>query len=235
MPPETKTILVVEDEQTLREALAYNLTREGYRVLDAGDGRTAIDVARSQRPDLVLLDLMLPEVDGFAVLRTIRQEMQSSILILTARDSEAEIVLGLELGADDYVTKPFALSALLARVKAVLRRADRPGGTGPLREHQIAFGDFVLDRAGRRLWQGPREVPLTMKEFDVLDLLVTHPGEVLAREVLLEKVWGYEFAGDSRTVDVHIRWLRAKIERDPAEPHHIITVRGVGYRFQEQT
>ena len=235
MPPETKTILVVEDEQTLRETLAYNLTREGYRVLDAGDGRTAIDVARSERPDLVLLDLMLPEVDGFAVLRTIRQELQSSILILTARDSEAEIVLGLELGADDYVTKPFALSALLARVKAVLRRADRPSGAGPLREHQIAFGDFVLDRAGRRLWQGPREVPLTMKEFDVLDLLVTHPGEVLAREVLLEKVWGYEFAGDSRTVDVHIRWLRAKIERDPADPHHIITVRGVGYRFQEQT
>ena len=235
MPPETKTILVVEDEQTLRETLAYNLTREGYRVLDAGDGRTAIDVARSERPDLVLLDLMLPEVDGFAVLRTIRQELQSSILILTARDSEAEIVLGLELGADDYVTKPFALSALLARVKAVLRRGDRPAGAGPLREHQIAFGDFVLDRAGRRLWQGPREVPLTMKEFDVLDLLVTHPGEVLAREVLLEKVWGYEFAGDSRTVDVHIRWLRAKIERDPADPHHIITVRGVGYRFQEQT
>jgi DNA-binding response OmpR family regulator len=235
VPPETKTILVVEDEQTLRETLAYNLTREGYRVLDAGDGRTAIDVARSQRPDLVLLDLMLPEVDGFAVLRTIRQELQSSILILTARDSEAEIVLGLELGADDYVTKPFALSALLARVKAVLRRGDRPGGAGPLREHQIAFGDFVLDRAGRRLWQGPREVPLTMKEFDVLDLLVTHPGEVLAREVLLEKVWGYEFAGDSRTVDVHIRWLRAKIERDPADPRHIITVRGVGYRFEDET
>src|SRR5437764_11309045 len=208
MPPETKTILVVEDEQTLREALAYNLTREGYRVLDAGDGRTAIDVARSERPDLVLLDLMLPEVDGFAVLRTIRQELQSSILILTARDSEAEIVLGLEVGADDYETKPFALGALLARVKAVLRRGDTPGGSGPLREHQIAFGDFVLDRAGRRLWQGPREVPLTMKEYDVLDLLVTHPGEVLAREVLLEKVWGYEFAGDSRTVDVHIRWLR---------------------------
>ena len=234
MPPETKTILVVEDEQTLRETLAYNLTREGYCVLDAGDGRTAIDVARSERPDLVLLDLMLPEVDGFAVLRTIRQELQSSILILTARDSEAEIVLGLELGADDYVTKPFALSALLARVKAVLRRADRPGGSGPLREHQIAFGDFVLDRAGRRLRQGTREVPLTMKEYDLLDLLVTHAGEVQAREVLLEKVWGYDFAGDARTVDVHIRWLRAKIERDPADPHHIITVRGVGYRFEDE-
>jgi len=229
---ETRTILVVEDEQTLRETLAYNLTREGYRVLDAGDGRTAIDVARRERPDLVLLDLMLPEVDGFAVLRTIRQEMQSSILILTARDSEAEIVLGLELGADDYVTKPFVLSALLARVKAVLRRGDRPAGAGPLREHQIAFGDFVLDRAGRRLRQGMREIPLTLKEYDLLELLVTHPGEVLAREVLLEKAWGYDFAGDSRTVAVHIRWLRAKIERDPADPRHITTVRGVGYRFE---
>ena len=130
MQPETKTILVVEDDQTLRETLTYNLSRQGYRVFGAGDGRTALDVARSERPDLILLDLMLPEVDGFAVLRTIRQELQSSVLILPARDSEIEMVLGLELGADDYVTKPFALNALLARVKAVLRRADQPGGPG---------------------------------------------------------------------------------------------------------
>jgi two-component system response regulator RegX3 len=142
------------------------------------------------------------------------------------------MVLGLELGADDYVTKPFGLSALLSRVKAVLRRTDRLGGAGSPREHEITFGDFVLDRAGRRLWQGTREVPLTMKEFDLLDLLVTHPGEALVREVLLEKVWGRKGTGGSRTVDVHIRSLRAKIERDPADPRHIITVRGVGYRFE---
>jgi DNA-binding response OmpR family regulator len=223
-------VLVVEDEQTLRETLTYNLTREGYRTMAVDDGRAAIDTARRERPDLILLDLMLPGVDGFEVCRTIRQEMPTPILILSARDGELDTVLGLELGADEYVAKPFALRPLLARVKALLRRAEM---TAPAAHaDEIAFGEVVLDCAGRRLRRGEQEIALTMKEYDLLHLLVSHAGQVLSRDVLLEKVWGYDFVGDSRTVDVHIRWLREKVERDPSAPAHIITVRGVGYRFQ---
>lgn len=232
--PGKKKVLVVEDEQNLRETLTYNLTHEGYKALGAGDGRTAVDMARRERPDLVLLDLMLPEIDGFEVCRTLRREMTAPIMILTARDSELDTVLGLELGADDYVIKPFALRPLLARVKALLRRAEMNADTTISHGDDIAFGDFVLDRSGRRLLQGAREIPLTMKEYDLLHLLVTHPGQVLSRDVLLEKVWGYDFVGDSRTVDVHIRWLREKIEHDPGDPRRIVTVRGVGYRFENE-
>ncbi len=239
MTSEVKTVMVVEDEQNLRETLTYNLTREGYRVISAGDGRTAIEMARREQPDLLMLDLMLPQVDGFEVCRTVRQEMQAPILILTARDSEVDTVLGLELGADDYVTKPFTLRPLLARVKALLRRSEMAAAAGSssgatAAGHDVAFDDFVLDRSGRRLRQGDREIPLTMKEYDLLSYLIAHSGQVLSRDFLLEKVWGYDFSGNTRTVDVHIRWLREKIERDPGEPRRIVTVRGVGYRFEDK-
>ena len=231
---ETKTVLVVEDEKNLRETLTYNLMREGYRVLGAEDGRDAIEIARREKPDLYLLDLMLPQIDGFEVCRTIRQESQAPILILTARDSEIDTVLGLELGADEYVTKPFALRPLLARVKALLRRADMSGATATsTSDDDIVFGDgFMLDRSGRRLRHGEQEIPLTMKEYDLLVYLILHEGQVLSRDFLLEKVWGYDFVGSTRTVDVHIRWLREKVEQDPGDPHRIVTVRGVGYRFE---
>lgn len=229
---EPKKVLVVEDDKTLRETLSYNLTREGYRVLNTGDGRSAIEMARHEQPDLLLLDLMLPQVDGFEVCRTLRQEMQTPILILTARDSEVDTVLGLEMGADDFVTKPFTLRPLLARVKALLRRSEMTGGPAGPANDEVAFGPFVLDRAGRRLLKGARDVALTMKEYDLLSYLVAHAGQVLSRDFLLERVWGYEFVGSTRTVDVHIRWLREKIEQNPGEPHHVITVRGVGYRFE---
>ncbi len=228
----TKKVLVVEDERNLRETLTYNLHREGYQALGVGDGRAAIEAARRERPDLILLDLMLPEIDGFEVCRTVRGEMSTPILILTARDSEVDTVLGLELGADDYVTKPFALRPLLARVKALLRRAEMATPAPVPANDDLMFGEFVLDRSGRRLRHHDREIPLTMKEYDLLHLLATHEGQALSRDVLLEKVWGYDFVGDSRTVDVHVRWLRAKIERDPSVPRHIVTVRGVGYRFE---
>ncbi len=238
MTSEVKTVMVVEDEQNLRETLTYNLMREGYRVISAGDGRTAIEMARREQPDLLMLDLMLPQVDGFEVCRTVRREMQAPILILTARDSEVDTVLGLELGADDYVTKPFTLRPLLARVKALLRRSDMATGPAPgalaAAGNDVAFDDFVLDRSGRRLRQGEREIPLTMKEYDLLSYLIGHGGQVLSRDFLLEKVWGYDFSGNTRTVDVHVRWLREKIERDPGEPRRIVTVRGVGYRFEDK-
>jgi DNA-binding response OmpR family regulator len=226
-----KKVLVIEDEQNLRETLTYNLSREGYVALGAGDGRSAVDLARRERPDLILLDLMLPEIDGFEVCRTIRQELTVPIMILTARDSELDMVLGLELGADDYVTKPVALRALMARVKALLRRAEMGSESINATHDEIVFGPFVIDRSGRRLLRDGQEVPLTLKEYDLLLLLVTHEGQVLSRDVLLEKVWGYDYVGDSRTVDVHIRWLREKIESDPSDPQYIVTVRGIGYRF----
>ena len=230
---ETKTVLVVEDEQILRETLTYNLAHEGYRVLSAGDGRAALDLARRERPDLIVLDLMLPGVDGFEVCRVLRQEMPVPILVLTARDSEVDTVLGLELGADEYVTKPFALRPLLARVKALLRRAEMSVAAHPPAAADATFADFVLDRSGRRLRQGTREIPLTMKEYDLLAFLIAHKGHALSRDFLLEKVWGYDFVGNTRTVDVHIRWLREKIEPDPGNPQYIVTVRGVGYRFED--
>ena len=230
----TKTVLVVEDEQILRETLAYNLGQEGYHVLSAADGRSAIDIARRERPDLIVLDVMLPQIDGFEVCRIIRQEMPVPILVLTARDSEVDTVLGLELGADEYVTKPFALRPLLARVKALLRRAEMTTAAHTPAEADITFADFVLDRSGRRLRQGTREIPLTMKEYDLLAFLIAHRGQALARDFLLEKVWGYDFVGNTRTVDVHIRWLREKIEPDPGTPQFIVTVRGVGYRFEDR-
>jgi two-component system response regulator RegX3 len=223
-----KTILVVDDEATLRETLAWNLERDGYRVVEAADGRTALERFRAEKPDLVLLDLMLPELSGVEVCRRMRAESDVPILMLTARDSEVDKIVGLEVGADDYVTKPFSLRELQARVRALLRRAEaRPAAetNGP----PVRVGPVEVDLAGRRLLRDGKPVSLTPRAFDLLAYLVRNRGQVLTREQLLEQVWGYDFAGETRTVDVHVHWLRQLIEVDPARPVLLETLRGVGY------
>lgn len=233
-PPETatRTILLVEDDPTLVEALRYNLAKEGYQVISAADGVTAIEQAQQAQPDLVILDLMLPRLDGLEVCRTIRRDSAVPIIMLTARDSETDTVLGLEMGADDYLAKPFRLRELLARVKAQFRRAEMPQASPQPVLERVRFGRISVEPDSRRVFRDEREIALTLKEYDLLEYLRANAGKVISREVLLDKVWGYGFAGDSRTVDVHIRWLREKIEDEPANPRHIKTVRGVGYRLE---
>ncbi len=230
-------ILIVEDDATLLDTLEYNLTAEGYRVLTAIDGRDAIQVARDEKPDLVLLDVMLPGLDGLEVCRILRREMNVPILMLTARTDEVDRVVGLEMGADDYLTKPFSMRELLARVKALLRRVRL------IREEMVAeqeeagsellrFGDLSIDPDRREvLWRG-KVLHLKPKEYELLAFLARHRGMPLTRDLLLERVWGWDYGGGSRTVDVHVRWLREKIEADPANPERIVTVRGVGYCFE---
>jgi two-component system alkaline phosphatase synthesis response regulator PhoP len=226
-----KTVLVVDDEATMRETLAWNLDRDGYRVLEAADGAEALRVFRDQRPDLVLLDVMLPEISGVEVCRRMRAESDVPILMLTARDSEVDKVVGLEVGADDYVTKPFSLRELLARVRALLRRADaRP--VAPVPEVPVDVGPVQVDLAGRRLLRDGRPVSITPRAFELLAFLVRNRGRAFTREQLLEHVWGYDFAGETRTVDVHVHWLRQLIEPDPARPVSLQTVRGVGYALR---
>lgn len=226
------SILLVEDDPTLSETLRYNLEREGYRVYTAGDGIQALELARREHPDLLLLDVMLPRLDGFSVCRILRQESDVPILMLTARQDEIDRIAGLELGADDYVSKPFSLGELLARVRAIMRRSDRQ----PIGSREIfEAGELKLDTGSRRVWRDNIEITLAQKEFDLLACLVRNRGMALSRDVLLERVWGYDFAGDNRTVDVHIRWLREKIEADPSHPTYIQTVRGIGYRFEVPT
>ena len=231
------TILVVEDETALRETLAYNLARQEYTVETAADGLAALEAARRLRPDLILLDLMLPKLDGIEVCRILRQEMSIPILMLTARDDEIDRVLGLEIGADDYITKPFSMRELLARVKAHLRR-ERLIRTEVDAAHEAApkeilqFGNLALDLTRREARLDEKPLPLKPKEFELLIFLAQHRGQALSREFLLARVWGWEFGGGTRTVDVHIHWLREKIEANPAQPLRIITVRGSGYRFE---
>ena len=223
------TILLVEDDPTLSETLRYNLEREGYTVLLATDGVTGLEYARRDHPDMIVLDIMLPRLDGFSVCRILRKESAVPILMLTARQDEVDRIAGLELGADDYVGKPFSLGELLARVRAILRRADRrPDGDREV----LDAGALRVDTGSRRVWRAGGEVNLSQKEFDLLTCLVRNRGMALSRDVLLERVWGFDFLGDSRTVDVHIRWLREKVEPDPGKPVYIQTVRGVGYRFE---
>jgi len=224
------TILLVEDETTLAETLRYNLEREGYGVLLAADGVEGLELARSNQPDLIVLDVMLPRLDGFSVCRILRQESDVPIIMLTARQDEVDRIAGLELGADDYISKPFSLGELLARVRAILRRAERqPRQTD---REVLEAGSLKVDTSGRRAWREGVELTLPQKEFDLLACLIRNRGIALSRDLLLERVWGLDFIGDSRTVDVHIRWLREKIEQDPARPRYIQTVRGVGYRFE---
>jgi DNA-binding response OmpR family regulator len=230
-------ILVVEDEITLQETLAYNLTQQGYEVETAGDGKAALEAARRMRPDLILLDIMLPIMDGIEVCRILRQEMNVPILMLTARDDEIDRVIGLEMGADDYVTKPFSMRELMARVKANLRRTrldkeDVKAAPAEPEKEIIRFDNLLLDLTRREVLLDDQPLTLKPKEFDLLLYLARHRGQALSRDTILEQVWGWEYSGNSRTVDVHMSWLRDKIEHDPAHPVRIVTVRGAGYRFE---
>jgi len=229
-------ILVVEDEPSLQETLAYNLTRQGYTVESAGDGQAALDAARQTNPDLIVLDLMLPILDGFEVCRILRKEMNVPILMLTARDDEIDRVLGLEMGADDYLTKPFSMREFLARVKALLRRVrlirEEFDAEAQAPKEILLFGNLNLDLTRREVLLDHNPLPLKPKEFDLLLYLARHRGQVLSREQILESVWGWTYSGGSRTVDVHIRWLRKKIERNPTQPERIVTVHSAGYRFE---
>jgi len=225
----SRTILVVDDEPILRETIAEALDADGFRVVTAADGREALSRFREHQPDLVVLDLMLPELSGIEVCRIIRAESSVPIVMLTAKSSELDKVVGLELGADDYVTKPFSLRELSARIRALLRRSEQlaEAPTPP-----VELGLLTVDLAGHRLLRDGERVPLKPKVFELLAYLLRHPGQVLTREQLLEHVWGYDYAGETRTVDVHVHWLRAAIEPDPAAPVYLHTVRGVGYVFR---
>jgi DNA-binding response OmpR family regulator len=222
-----RTILVVDDEPTLRETLVEALAADGFRVVEAADGRAALERFRAEGPDLVLLDLMLPELSGIEVCRIIRAESAVPIVMLTARGSEVDKIVGLELGADDYVTKPFSLRELTARIRAIFRRAEQSATAGG--PSVVDIGDVQVDLAGHRVLRDGREVPLKPKVFELLAFLARHPGQVMSRDQLLEQVWGYDYAGETRTVDVHVHWLRAAIEPDPANPQLVQTIRGVGY------
>ena len=228
-----RTILVVDDEPTLRETLVEALEGEGYGVVSAADGREALSRFRADHPDLVLLDLMLPELSGIEVCRIIRAESAVPIVMLTAKDAELDKVVGLELGADDYVTKPFSLRELTARIRALFRRSETQATEAP--PALIDLGRVQVDLAGHRLLRDGRPVPLKPKAFELLAFLVRHPGRVFTRDQLLEHVWGYDYGGETRTVDVHIHWLRSRIETDPGHPAFIHTVRGVGYVFRRPT
>lgn len=225
----SRTILVVDDEPTLRETLAYNLEQDGYQVVMAADGAEALARFRADRPDLVVLDMMLPGLSGIDVCRIVRAESDVPILMLTARGGEIDKVVGLEVGADDYVTKPFSLRELQARIRALLRRVEsrgqEPGGAGD----RVDLGPVTVDLAGHRLLRGSAALPVKPKAFELLAFLVRHPGQVFTREQLLEHVWGYDYEGETRTVDVHVHALRALVESNPSDPVFLQTVRGVGY------
>ncbi len=223
----TKTILVVDDKANMRTLVREYLTAEGFRVVTAGDGRQALFAARQEKPDLILLDIMMPEMDGYDFIRLYRREKNTPIILLTAKLEESDKVLGLELGADDYVTKPFGMRELTARVRAVLRRA----GQEDLPSEVVRAADLTLDRGRRSVTVGQRSVNLTPSEFDLLAILMASPGRVFSRAELLIQLQGTAFEGVERTIDVHIRNLRTKIEPDPGEPRYIETVFGVGYRF----
>ena len=234
-------ILIVEDERALLEALKYNLERQGYTVLTATEGREALALARREKPHLILLDIMLPGIDGLEVCRILRQEMSVPILMLTARVEEIDKVVGLEVGADDYMTKPFSMRELLARVKALLRRVrlireelaeSSEPAESDARPDIWRFDDLLIDLGRREISRAGEPLVLKPKEYDLLVFLARHRGMVLSRDLILERVWGWSYSGGSRTVDVHIRWLREKIESDPSNPTRIVTVRGVGYRFE---
>lgn len=223
------TILLVEDDDDIAEPLIFGLQSEGYRVLHASDGPRGLAMARADAPDAVLLDVMLPGMDGFTVCRLLRQESAVPILMLTARGQEVDRVTGLELGADDYIVKPFSFRELVARVRAMLRRRDLDRDAGAA--DRLAIGAVAVDRAARRAWRGERLLDLTPREFDLLAALLRQAGQAVARQELLNQVWGVDWIGDPRTLDVHIRWLREKIEDDPSTPRYIQTVRGYGYRL----
>ncbi|GJQ36350.1 MAG: DNA-binding response regulator [Anaerolineaceae bacterium] len=230
-------ILIVEDEIALQDALAYNLKKEGYIIETSGDGLSALEAARKFNPDLIVLDIMLPQMDGFEVARILRKEMSTAILMLTARDDEIDRVVGLEVGADDYLTKPFSMRELIARVKAQLRRArllreEMGKSVEEARHETLTFDNLTINLTRREVLLNETPIQLKPKEYELLLFLAEHRRQMLSREFILERVWGWDFIGDSRTVDVHVRWLRQKIEENSSEPKRIVTVRGGGYRFE---
>lgn len=228
------TVLVVEDDRAILDAVAYNLRREGHTVVTAGDGVEGLRLAREHEPDVIVLDIMLPRMSGLDVCRMVREERPVPIVMLTARDSERDKIAGLDIGADDYVTKPFSMSELIARVHALLRRdrlsreaAERASGHAPVLEG----GGITLDTLAHEVRKDAVEVALRPKEYELLEYLMRHAGQALSRDQILEAVWDYSYTGETRTVDVHVRWLRKKVESDASAPAHIVTVRGVGYKF----
>ena len=235
MNQDQKTILIVDDEQPIREILVYNLKKEGYNTIEASDGVTALNIALEQYPDLILLDIMLPKMDGLSVCKRIKNSYNVPILMLTAKDSEIDKILGLELGADDYITKPFSVRELIARVKANLRKVETLSVTrienenSKKKENKIIVNDLELDLDKFEVKIRGEIIDLTVREFEVIKFLASQPGQVVTRETLLEKVWGYEYYGDIRTVDVTVRRIREKIEKDTSSPKILITKRGVGY------
>ncbi len=226
----SKRILVVDDESAILQTLRFNLERSGYLVSTAGDGRSAVTLAASERPDLIVMDIMLPVLDGIEACKEIRRSSGVPIIMLTAKDQEIDKVVALELGADDYVTKPFSLHEFLARIRARLRR--REGTPDALRHEAIEAGEIVLDPSRQALTVRGRDVALAPKEFSLLQVLMENRGHVVTRQALLDKVWGYDFEGEHQTISVHVRWLREKIEIDPNNPRHIITIRSRGYMFK---
>lgn len=234
---DVKTILIVDDEQPIIDVLVYNLKKEGYRTIEATDGITAVNMALEERPNLILLDIMLPKLDGLSVCKRVKNSLNIPIIMLTAKDSEIDKILGLELGADDYITKPFSVRELVARVKANLRKVEVVASPqyiaeNPVekkKENKIKVGDLELDLDKFEVKVRGEVIDLTLREFEVLKFLASEPGQVVTREVLLEKVWGYEYYGDIRTVDVTVRRIREKIEKDTSAPKILITKRGVGY------
>ncbi len=228
------TVLVVDDEKPIVDILQYNLEKEGYRVITAYDGDSALEAVRRDSPDLILLDIMLPGKDGFTVCREIRTEKDTPIIMLTAKELEVDKVLGLELGADDYVTKPFSAREVIARVKATLRRS-KPGAFNVKNDKgKLTIGSITVDRDEFQVYNQGKPVDLTSREFNLLVYLMLKPGHVFSRDQLLNQVWGYDYIGDERTVDVTVRRLREKLERDPAKPDYIHTKRGVGYYFRRR-
>ena len=230
-PAVRKKILLVDDEAAIVQSLRYTLEKNGYAVLTAGDGRSAVTLAAAEAPDLVLLDIMLPVLDGIEACKQIRKVSAVPIIMLTAKDQEFDKVLALELGADDYVTKPFSLGEIMARIKARLRRQEAL--VEAHKNEAITIGDITIDPARQKLTVRGSDVPLAPKEFRLLHLLMENRGRIVTRQILLEKVWGYDFEGEHQTISVHIRWLREKIEVDPNNPRHIATVRSRGYMFRE--
>jgi two-component system response regulator RegX3 len=226
---ESARILLVEDEESLADSVRYNLEREGYAVIVAGDGRRALDRFRADQPSLVILDLMLPELSGLDVCRTIRQESDVPIIMVTAKDSEADKVTGLELGADDYVTKPFSIRELISRVRAHLRRARMQA---PMPADEIlAGGPIEMDVSRHEVAVHGQAVAFPPKEFELLETLLRRKGRLLTREFLIDEIWGADYVGDTKTLDVHIKRVRRKIEPDPHNPQHLVTIRGLGYKF----
>jgi DNA-binding response OmpR family regulator len=225
-------VLIVEDDEGIRDMLKYNLSTAGFLVHEASDGASGLRSARTARPDLILLDLMLPGMSGFDFCRALRRTSRVPIIMITAKDAEVDKIVGLELGADDYITKPFSIREVLARVNTVMRRAS-PDANEPSAVPELdAVGDFTIDRAARRVMLRDRDVKLTAREFNLLSYLLAHPGRVHTRDVLLENVWGHDFSGDRKTVDVHVRWLREKFAG--VAPFEIVTVRGIGYRLDRK-